>query len=116
MADANNRWVESYLDALVSMSPVNQAAYRQAMPFDAAHLLGMSSLQLSEGLSSEYIKNSKSEDGDVDESTAKFDADRQINSKYFVNQILQQGEEGLRDAWSKVCLSIKWIIHCNSNA
>ncbi|KAL3157983.1 hypothetical protein ABBQ32_012382 [Trebouxia sp. C0010 RCD-2024] len=72
MADANNRWVESYLDAL-----------------------------LSEGLSSEYIKNRKTEDGDVDEETAKFDADRQVNSKYFVNQILQQGEEGLRDAWSK---------------
>lgn len=59
-------------------------------------------LQLSEGLSSEYIKNRKTEDGDVDEETAKFDADRQVNSKYFVNQILQQGEEGLRDAWSKV--------------
>lgn len=58
--------------------------------------------QLNEGLSSEYIKNRKTEDGDVDESTAKFDADRQVNSKYFVNQILQQGEEGLRDAWSKV--------------
>ncbi|KAA6420901.1 MAG: Sucrose-phosphate synthase [Trebouxia sp. A1-2] len=72
MADANNRWVESYLDAL-----------------------------LSEGLSSEYIKNRKTEDGDVDEETAKFDSDRQVNSKYFVNQILQQGEEGLRDAWSK---------------
>jgi len=57
---------------------------------------------LSEGLSSEYIKNRKTEDGDVDEETAKFDADRQVNSKYFVNQILQQGEEGLRDAWSKV--------------
>ena len=59
-------------------------------------------MQLNEGLSSEYIKNRKTEDGDVDESTAKFDADRQVNSKYFVNQILQQGEEGLRDAWSKV--------------
>ncbi len=68
-------------------------------------------LQLSEGLSSEYIKNRKTEDADVDEPTAKFDADRQVNSKYFVNQILQQGEEGLRDAWSKVsntlnCLQI----------
>ncbi len=65
------------------------------------HSVG-SGLQLSEGLSSEYIKNRKTEDGDVDEETAKFDADRQVNSKYFVNQILQQGEEGLRDAWSKV--------------
>ena len=62
-------------------------------------------MQLNEGLSSEYIKNRKTEDGDVDESTAKFDADRQVNSKYFVNQILQQGEEGLRDAWSKVCIA-----------
>ena len=67
---------------------------------------------MNEGLSSEYIKNRKTEDGDVDEPTAKFDADRQVNSKYFVNQILQQGEEGLRDAWSKVSICAQ--LRCSS--
>lgn len=64
-------------------------------------------------MSSEYIKSSKAEAGDVDEETAKFDADRAVNSKYFVNQILQQGEEGLRDAWSKVrCSSNFQHVYC----
>ena len=55
-------------------------------------------LQLSEGLSSEYIKRS---DREGDEKAAKFDADRLIYSKYYVHQVLQQGEESLRDAWTK---------------
>lgn len=55
-------------------------------------------LQLSEGLSSEYIKRS---DREGDEKAAKFNADRQIYSKYYVHQVLQQGEESLRDAWTK---------------
>ena len=32
------------------------------------------------------------------------DADRQIYAKYYVSQIMQLGEEGIRDAWSKVTL------------
>ena len=64
-------------------------------------LHGLCWLQLSEGLSSEYIKKPSEA---ADEKAAKFHADRQIYSKYYVNQILQQNEEGLRDAWSKVRL------------
>lgn len=32
----------------------------------------------------------------------KVDADRQVYAKYYVSQIMQLGEEGIQDAWSKV--------------
>lgn len=53
-------------------------------------------LQLSYGLSSEYTKKPQATD------EAKFDADRQLYSKYYVSQIMQMGEEGIHDAWVKV--------------
>ena len=55
-------------------------------------------LQLSYGLSAEYSKNT------AEDSAEKVDADRQIYAKYYVSQIMQLGEEGIRDAWSKVTL------------
>ena len=54
-------------------------------------------VQLSYGLSAEYSKSS------AQDSAEKVDADRQIYAKYYVSQIMQLGEEGIRDAWSKVC-------------
>lgn len=54
-------------------------------------------LQLSYGLSSEYAGDkSKMPQSD------KVDADRQVYAKYYVSQIMQLGEEGIQDAWSKV--------------
>ena len=54
--------------------------------------------QLSYGLSAEYSKSSAQDSAD------KVDADRQIYAKYYVSQIMQLGEEGIRDAWNKVRL------------
>ncbi len=56
------------------------------------------STQLSYGLSSEYSKSPAAEKTDSE----KVDADRQLYAKYYVSQIMQMGEEGIRDAWSKV--------------
>ena len=53
-------------------------------------------LQLSYGLSTEYTKKPQATD------ESKFDADRQLYSKYYVSQIMQMGEEGIHDAWHKV--------------
>lgn len=53
-------------------------------------------LQLSYGLSSEYAKKPQASEN------AKFNAERQLYSKYYISQILQMGEEGIHDAWSKV--------------
>jgi hypothetical protein len=53
-------------------------------------------VQLSYGLSAEYSKSS------AQDSAEKVDADRQIYAKYYVSQIMQLGEEGIRDAWNKV--------------
>ena len=52
-------------------------------------------LQLSYGLSTEYSKSPANAKSDT------IDADRQIYAKYYVSQIMQLGEEGIRDAWSK---------------
>ena len=57
-------------------------------------------LQLSYGLSAEYSKST------AEDSAEKVDADRQIYAKYYVSQIMQLGEEGIRDACSKVRLYI----------
>lgn len=54
--------------------------------------------QLSFGLSTEYSKKPAQQDAKSD----KVDADRQLYAKYYVSQIMQLGEEGIRDAWSKV--------------
>jgi hypothetical protein len=53
-------------------------------------------LQLSYGLSSEYAKKPQASEN------SKFNAERQLYSKYYISQILQMGEEGIHDAWSKV--------------
>lgn len=53
-------------------------------------------LQLSYGLSTEYAKKPQASE------EAKFNAERQLYSKYYISQILQMGEEGIHDAWSKV--------------
>ena len=60
-------------------------------------LSGIVCLQLSYGLSTEYSKSP------ADAKSDNIDADRQIYAKYYVSQIMQLGEEGIRDAWSKVC-------------
>ena len=61
----------------------------------------MSCVQLSYGLSSEYSKSPAAEKTDSE----KVDADRQLYAKYYVSQIMQMGEEGIRDAWNKACVS-----------
>ena len=53
-------------------------------------------MQLSYGLSTEYSDKPSQAKADV------VDADQQIYAKYYVSQILQLGEEGIRDAWYKV--------------
>jgi hypothetical protein len=57
-------------------------------------------VQLSYGLSSEYSKGPATENSA--EKAEKVDADRQLYAKYYVSQIMQMGEEGIRDAWNKV--------------
>lgn len=52
-------------------------------------------MQLSYGLSTEYSNKPTSEGKE------KVDADRDVFAKYYVNQILEMGEEGIRDAWHK---------------
>ncbi len=59
---------------------------------------GLLVAQLSFGLSTEYSKKPAQQDAKSD----KVDADRQLYAKYYVSQIMQLGEEGIRDAWSKV--------------
>ena len=54
-----------------------------------------SPVQLSYGLSTEYTKKPTSNED--------FNAERQLYSKYYISQILQLGEEGIHDAWNKVC-------------
>ncbi len=58
-------------------------------------LIPIGVLQLSYGLSTEYSKSPANAKSD------NIDADRQIYAKYYVSQIMQLGEEGIRDAWSK---------------
>ena len=57
-------------------------------------------MQLSYGLSSEYSKGPGTDNSA--EKVEKVDADRQLYAKYYVSQIMQMGEEGIRDAWNKV--------------
>ena len=52
--------------------------------------------QLSYGLSTEYANKPQAKQ------SSKFDAERQLYSKYYISQIMQLGEEGIHDAWSKV--------------
>lgn len=59
-------------------------------------------MQLSYGLSGEYTTKPAQARADV------VDADQQIYAKYYVSQILQLGEEGIRDAWYKVCQHMHW--------
>ncbi|KAK9809313.1 hypothetical protein WJX73_004061 [Symbiochloris irregularis] len=54
---------------------------------------------LSYGLSGEYTNKPAQARADV------VDADQQIYAKYYVSQILQLGEEGIRDAWYKATSS-----------
>ena len=61
---------------------------------------GRALAQLSFGLSTEYSKKPAQQE----EKSDKVDADRQLYAKYYVSQIMQLGEEGIRDAWSKVSL------------
>ena len=63
-------------------------------------------MQLSYGLSSEYSKSPAAEKTDSE----KVDADRQLYAKYYVSQIMQMGEEGIRDAWNKaIARPISWL-------
>ena len=55
-------------------------------------------MQLSYGLSSEY-QNKPVHDRRLD----AIDPDAQVFSKYYLSQILQLDEQGIRDAWHKVC-------------
>jgi hypothetical protein len=55
--------------------------------------------QLSAGLSTEHISRPATEEK-VKE--ANLDADAAIAAKYYVNQILNTDEEGIREAWKKV--------------
>ena len=55
-------------------------------------------MQLSYGLSSEY-QNKPVHDKRLD----AIDPDAQVFSKYYLSQILQLDEQGIRDAWHKVC-------------
>lgn len=64
--------------------------------------------QLSFGLSTEYSKKPAQQDAKSD----KVDADRQLYAKYYVSQIMQLGEEGIRDAWSKVGSCIQERLNC----
>lgn len=66
--------------------------------------LALVCLQLSYGLSTEYSKSP------ADSKSDNIDADRQIYAKYYVSQIMQLGEEGIRDAWSKVCCPLCTLI------
>lgn len=52
-------------------------------------------MQLSYGLSTEYSNKPAQDKPEV------INADQQIYAKYYVSQILQLGEEGIRDAWYK---------------
>ena len=61
-------------------------------------------VQLSYGLSTEY--SNKPTEAKAEE----VDADQYIYAKYYVSQIMQLGEEGIRDAWYKVS------IYCASSA
>lgn len=53
-------------------------------------------MQLGQGLSSEYTRSEKTD------TAATVDADRDVTARYYLNSVLQMGEEGIRDAWSKV--------------
>jgi len=67
---------------------------------------GLLVAQLSFGLSTEYSKKPAQQDAKSD----KVDADRQLYAKYYVSQIMQLGEEGIRDAWSKVGRALSAIL------
>lgn len=64
-------------------------------------------MQLSYGLSSEYSKGPAT--GNSAEKAEKVDADRQLYAKYYVSQIMQMGEEGIRDAWNKVSFRFSMV-------
>lgn len=50
-------------------------------------------------MSTEYTKRPQAQEDRA------FDAERQLFSKYYIAQIMQLGEEGIHDAWSKVSKS-----------
>ena len=75
------------------------AASRSVLPYQCSILNSACLAQLSFGLSTEYSKKPVQQE----EKSDKVDADRQLYAKYYVSQIMQLGEEGIRDAWSKVC-------------
>eukprot|EP00884_Botryococcus_braunii_P004374 jgi/Botrbrau1/13938/Bobra.0193s0005.1 len=54
---------------------------------------------LGQGLSSEYTRSEKTE------TATNVDADRDVTARYYLNSVLQMGEEGIRDAWSKATSS-----------
>eukprot|EP00884_Botryococcus_braunii_P014255 jgi/Botrbrau1/22830/Bobra.0132s0153.1 len=54
---------------------------------------------LGQGLSSEYTRSEKTE------TATNVDADRNVTARYYLNSVLQMGEEGIRDAWSKATSS-----------
>lgn len=62
-------------------------------------------MQLSYGLSTEYSNQPSQVKPDI------ADADQQIYAKYYVSQILQLGEEGIRDAWYKVCIVCYMVMY-----
>lgn len=71
---------------------------------------GAVAVQLGQGLSSEYTRSERTETAE------NVDADRDVTARYYLNSVLQMGEEGIRDAWSKVRLRfvVAWSIfdHC----
>lgn len=56
-------------------------------------------LQLSTGLSNEYIE---AEESDTARAADIAQADRDVCAKYYVQQILSLDEESIQDAWNKV--------------
>ncbi len=56
-------------------------------------------LQLSTGLSSEYIE---AQDSDTARAADIAQADRDVCAKYYVQQILSLDEESIQEAWNKV--------------
>ena len=71
--------------------------------------LGVLTLQLTYGLSTEYTNKPSQEAGKAE----KVDADRDLFAKYYVNQIMSMDESGIKDAWHKVGTS---TLHLMSSA
>ncbi|GAX74135.1 hypothetical protein CEUSTIGMA_g1584.t1 [Chlamydomonas eustigma] len=94
LSTTNNAWVDSYLDALMSFGlSFEHTGDIAAGPFtyaDPASFGGGGDMPVARSAS---------------KSQASIDADRRVAQTYYVQQVLQQTEESLRDAWAKTCRS-----------